>query len=212
MDSSPALRMLESTAAQDRKIEKGKKLGGFHVSQLPFTDEATKAIKKLKSGQFVELAIVHGTHIHATVTGPVEFKAPAIQEVVHRVEPRFYVINGKKLLFIYSCPDNSSRKDRMLNSTSKPHVLAVLKSLGVKPNVQLEISDVDDITKENILGKSPSAASLEKPKLRRSSSATAAIPTELHGSLSAFMAQSLGKKSGATAKKKIVMAPAGAYG
>ncbi|EGD80448.1 hypothetical protein PTSG_11093 [Salpingoeca rosetta] len=205
---------------EDRKLKTTGKVGGFHESKLPFAKDAEPVLKHLDGQKYAVIAIDQETHeLTLDQVGECACKAKQVQELLHTAEPRFYVLNFKKKLFVYCCPDNAPRKLRMLYSTAKANTLAQLKKLGFKPSVTLEISEPDDLDDNTIVGKHPSSSSSSssapqdkgKPG-RKNSAPKTVVPSQMTGSLSEFMAKSLGKSAMSGGKKRVVLPPSGAYG
>eukprot|EP00043_Microstomoeca_roanoka_P021424 m.255238 g.255238 ORF g.255238 m.255238 type:complete len:204 (-) comp19257_c0_seq1:147-758(-) len=203
---------MDSSTEGDRSLRDSTHIGGFHESKLPFASEAGPVLKHLDHDHFAVITINTDTHeLVVEQVGTCTCNAANIQEQLNKEEPRFYIFNFKKALFVYSCPDHAPRNLRMLYSTAKANTIAELKKFGLKPSVTLEISDVDDVDEYNIVGKDRPAASKSEAK-SKTGGPTKAVPSQMSGSLSEFMAKSLGKSAMSGGKKRVVLPPNGAYG
>lgn len=128
----------------------------------------------------------------------------------------YFAVDGAKIrTFVYCCPDNSPRKPRMLYSTGKASAIEVVaQCFGSAPTATCEISEAADLEDDDLR---PTSATLKKrrqeasaappPVQRGTAKPTMANPTDLQGSLSAFMANELGDKAKPSVKKKIVILP-----
>jgi hypothetical protein len=128
----------------------------------------------------------------------------------------YFVVDGAKVrAFIYCCPDDSPRKPRMLYSTGKASAIEVVtRCFGSAPTATCEVSEADDLEEDSLR---PTKATLKKRRqdataappstANGTAKPTVANPTDLQGSLSAFMATSLGDEAKPSVRKKILILP-----
>eukprot|EP00055_Hartaetosiga_balthica_P017337 m.115464 g.115464 ORF g.115464 m.115464 type:complete len:225 (-) comp9291_c2_seq2:2228-2902(-) len=203
---------LES-ASEDRKISsKRGTIGGFHKAEFPFQEGEDDKIKSLGTGQYAVIMIdSEKERVVVESTGTCAPKASEIRLLLNDNEPRFYIFNFRKPLFIHVIPDSSRARSRMLYSTTKAGVVANIKKLGISTAISLEISDGHDIDDSNILGKVTKWTGSDGQE-KKSNAVKTVVPSQVNGSLSSFMAQSLGKSAMSKGKKRVVLPPKHAYG
>eukprot|EP01147_Barroeca_monosierra_P007584 gene7584-7709_t len=188
---------------EDRSISQRNKVGGFHESKIPLAEEAKSALKSMGKNQCAVLAI--SADLESLIVenmSPCSSKLEDIQSQIDKEQPRFYVISVDPELVIYCCPDNAARKYRMLYSTAKANTIKELKAIGFSAKTVLEISEFDDLDCYNIRGKAPPQPSSKETKRASRPSAETIVPSAVGGSLSQFMAKSLGKSAMADGKKR----------
>lgn len=206
-------------------IRQGPGVGGFTRTELSLGPGVTDAVKAAKGKKNLVVLAVDTTSMVLTLcsTATCGLGAGPLGEQLNTREPRYYVlVDGKHVVFVYCCPDDSARKPRMVYSTAKASAIDLVKGCGLTPTVTLEVTEASDLADDDLV---PTASSIKKkrkdavaaaPKetagFRAAPKAIVADPKAM-GGLSAFMATTLGSdnKSGSNRSKKVLIAPHGAH-
>jgi len=134
----------EQITKKESEVKLGGGIGGYHSVNIPLSANAKSDLNRLKSGEinFLALAIDEAkTSINSAGGKRVDVSSVAAE--IHTSEPRFYLYTqtGKPTVFIYSCPDKSPPKWRMVYSTSKPGVISQVTQSGINiASKKIEIS------------------------------------------------------------------------
>jgi twinfilin len=126
------------------------KIGGYHSVHIPLTASARQQISSLSSGA-VELAIAGSPQESVEATAkPGATGIAGLKSAMNNGEPRFYLyVSGGSKYFVYSCPDNSPAKLRMVYSTAKPGLKQQIEQCGVRIAKTLEVRGADDISDDS---------------------------------------------------------------
>lgn len=124
--------------------------GGYHSVSMPFSDSAISMVQRFANGSanFVELAVNNAKNgidgVAAETVG-----AGQVASRLHSTEPRFTLYKYQsKAFLIYSCPDKSPQRLRMVYSTTKPSVGEQASKHGVTVTKTLEVSDPSEVTEQ----------------------------------------------------------------
>ena len=125
-------------------------VGGFHVVDMPLSDEATAAVRSLSGDPtLLELAVNEGRKGIALVGSARAVSPAALADALCADEPRFYLYRwAGKVLFIYWCPEGARDfKLRMVYSTAKGSVTGQLDAVGgeVASAARVEWSETTDL-------------------------------------------------------------------
>lgn len=155
---SEVMTETEKQLKQESSLEVGStSSSNVHGVSFPLDDAGQEALKKFSQGQnsFVSLGLdIPGERITLSDSAP----EIGIEDLVSRIssdEPRFtfyrfaYDHEGEahdSTFFIYSCPDASPIKTRMVYSTTKGSALLYGKAFDIEPEKKIEVTDLEDLT------------------------------------------------------------------
>jgi len=202
--------------------------GGYHSVQIPLSESAKEVLNRFKSGQinFVQLEIDEKKEF-VNVTSEKSISATQLEQEIHTSEPRFYLyVKDSNKVFIYSCPDKSPTKLRMVYSTAKPSVAEQIGKIGITlAGKKVEITTPTELTEELKSGLTVSASATSPRnftgRLKQTSADTSQL-TPLGGTVKSTKVNTVeahpiynlieqkGKLEHGV-KKKIVLPPPGAY-
>ncbi|KAJ2612089.1 Twinfilin-1 [Coemansia sp. RSA 1365] len=119
--------------------------GGFHTVKLPLSTAAKAALSDFAANvgiTVVELEVEANT----CVTSPRSFTSTEEFEP-NAIEPRFYIMRtpGSRI-FVYSCPETSPPRLRMIYSTASAETLAQIQELGYRITHRLSLFSPRDCT------------------------------------------------------------------
>eukprot|EP00727_Mastigamoeba_balamuthi_P002514 m51a1_g1226 hypothetical protein (448) ;mRNA; f:514345-516078 len=124
--SAPSYARSRSPVAQEPVQEEGVKvagIGGYHTVRLPWSDAAQDALRRLSRGavNFVALKVdEEEIDLDKAESGA---SAAGLPRLINTTEPRFnFFSKPGATYFIYSCPEKSRPRTRMVYSTCKPTV------------------------------------------------------------------------------------------
>jgi len=141
------------------EIDPGHTREYVHSVKFPLSKDASKALSSLgEKKNFVQL-LVDARHETVELETAKHIKPRELAENVSPTEPRFtffryrHTFAGEAIdsnVFIYSCPDASSVKLRMLYSTVKSVLTAAAEDAGIslERGAKVEISDPSELTEE----------------------------------------------------------------
>ncbi|KAJ2084238.1 hypothetical protein H4R24_000180 [Coemansia sp. RSA 988] len=119
--------------------------GGFHTVTLPLSKEAKWALRDFAANvgiTVVEMEVEANTSVTSqrSFTSTEEF-------VPNATEPRFYIMRtpGSRI-FVYSCPESSPPRLRMIYSTASAATLAQIQGLGYRITHRLSLFSPRDCT------------------------------------------------------------------
>eukprot|EP00048_Salpingoeca_helianthica_P011321 m.162845 g.162845 ORF g.162845 m.162845 type:complete len:568 (-) comp15210_c0_seq2:358-2061(-) len=161
----------------DRSIRTDKNVGGFSTTAIPPTTELVKALKSCGDRSYVHAGISADHQALVLVRAGECPSIPMVPQLMDLTNPGYYLFNFRKRVFIYSCPETSARKDRMIYSTTKSHMAQVLQAT-TKVDVKLEIADPRDLTEDMFLGKPPKAVK-EEPRAPVTPKPVTAVPSKV---------------------------------
>jgi len=167
-------------------------VSGFSQVTFPLTPAAEEAIRALDVGthNWVQLALNNPpTQIDVVITKTIS--SGELSEVVHPVDPQFYLYNKEgTIVLIYCCPDKVSEagfsqtiKNRMVYSTCKASCAESIKSLGITNVKKFDIRDPSDLTEEGLTAhlSTKVAALFSGSELRGSPQRNMSTPTRNQG-------------------------------
>jgi len=200
--------------------------GGYHSVQIPLSESAKEVLNRFKSGQinFVQLEIDDKKQF-VNATSEKSISETQLEQEIHKSEPRFYLyVKDSNKVFIYSCPDKSPTKLRMVYSTAKPSVADQIVKIGITlAGKRVEITTPTELAEELKSGLTGSATSPRYFTGRmQQTSGDSSLFTPLGGTVKSTKVNTVeahpiyglieqkGKLEHGV-KKKIVLPPPGAY-
>jgi len=153
--SASASASAAGTAAASSPSARPMSVAGYHSVATPLSDDTMAALTKLKDGSatYVQLLVdKESQKVNAADVKSVG-SLTELQNSIHTSEPRFYVYKqsgtSSSFVFIYSCPDKSPPKLRMLYSTSKTSVADQIAAFGITlASKRIEIREGSDLADE----------------------------------------------------------------
>jgi len=156
-----AVREAEAEASQGMSARKAHTKGGV----VPFSKESIEALSNLQSGEFINLVQL-AINIEKEVVELANASSSAIGDftkVIADDSPRysFFVfkhtyegVEESPIVFIYTCPPQSTIKERMMYATCRKGVVFTAEhECGLKIEKRLEATSPDDIGEEQLLEK-----------------------------------------------------------
>lgn len=131
---------------------RGNATSGMRIS-MPVEEEARAALRELRQGSLVQLAIDIPRETFTLETLQPKVDAGSVSSHISPSSPRytFYHYPGSEaLIFIYTCPSNSSIKERMLYASSRRHAIDIAENEGLKIHKKIEAGVPEDITRERL--------------------------------------------------------------
>ncbi|RMJ25671.1 Actin monomer binding protein [Aspergillus sp. HF37] len=112
-------------------------------------DDAREALGGLQQGGLVQLAIDIPTETLKLSASESAVDPDSVATHVSPSSPRYtfyHYPESDAVMFIYTCPSNSSIKERMLYASSRANVIGTAEDQGLKISKKIEGSSPDEIT------------------------------------------------------------------
>ena len=153
--SAGAMSEVEKSHAKAKRGERNLAVKASAMGVVPFEMEAPlrAALEGLKEGgAVIAVEIILDTVNEKLILGPLGSDTPlaGVHEALPTDEPRFFATQYARgaaaavPVFIYSCPDTSPVRKRMLYSTCKATVLGHAEELGLAFKAHVEVRDPAD--------------------------------------------------------------------
>lgn len=163
--------LTDSEFVKQQEQESGEiHMGGastyVHGVAFPVEEGVLEALKNLGSANYVQISIdVTAEKVcldHAGSVGSVD----ELKGKIHTEEPRFHIYSWAhqykgadttSTVFVFSCPDGSGGtksapvRQRMLYSSSKANVQAIVEKAGSTVDGKVECNTADELTEENLM-------------------------------------------------------------
>ncbi|KAL1965710.1 hypothetical protein VTN77DRAFT_5210 [Rasamsonia byssochlamydoides] len=127
--------------------------GGSTTVQMPVDDEAREALRTLQEGGIVQMAIDVPSETIKLASAESNVPASAVASKISESSPRytFYHYPGSDtVVFIYTCPSNSSIKERMLYASTRRIAIDIAETEGLNGLKKIEASSPDEITEARL--------------------------------------------------------------
>ncbi|KAL1979928.1 hypothetical protein VTN96DRAFT_4884 [Rasamsonia emersonii] len=131
----------------------GTATGGGMGFKMPVDDDAREALRALQDGGLVQLAIDVPSETIKLASAESNVPASSVASKISESSPRytFYHYPGSDtVVFIYTCPPNSSIKERMLYASTRRIAIDIGETEGLKVSKKIEASSPDEITQARL--------------------------------------------------------------
>ncbi|GAD91791.1 actin monomer binding protein [Paecilomyces variotii No. 5] len=130
----------------------GPSTGGMNV-KMPVDDEAKAALKGLQQGGMVQLAIDIPTETIKLAESDSSVSPASLSGRLSESSPRYTLYHypdSDAVIFIYTCPSNSSIKERMLYASTRRVAIDIAEAEGLNVAKKIEGSSPDEITEARL--------------------------------------------------------------
>ncbi|KKK13507.1 hypothetical protein ARAM_003524 [Aspergillus rambellii] len=121
--------------------------------EMKVDEDMKGALEQLQQGALVQMAIDIPTETLKLAAAESAVAAESVQTHISSSSPRYtfyHYPDSDAVIFIYTCPSDSSIKERMLYASSRNHALQVAEQQGLKISKKIEASSPDEITGERL--------------------------------------------------------------